>query len=290
MIAGTLARLDEPADEPLDSTFGDGGFPALEVSTTQDSFDDRPVQAGTVAGHVREPTRDVFISEDQSGDKRIVTERDERRETIATDWVADVTGTGLVVAESVQGSSPFAFPLDLFAARTDRQPERLVVDVEALHMAWNDAGTLGNVWMRGADGGDGASIDYHQQASADEPATIGFGFSRPWNGTVMQGVVYESGYVAVYNEDRPTAFVRFLEEELLDYAAPEDDDGQQATLGEAADEPECDRCGRETDSVDDTGYCVVCRDKRDEDGEDDGEAYANLDTVTEADGGEADGE
>lgn len=285
MIAGTLARLEESIDEPLESTFAeDGRFPALEVSTTQDSFDDRPIQAGTVAGRVNEQTQSVFVSEDQTGDKRIVTERDERQETVATDWVADVTGTGLLVIESVQGPGEFDFPLDLFAARTGRTPERLDIDVEALHMAWSDDDVLGDVWMRGADGGDGASIDYHQQASADEPATIGFGFTRPWNGTVMEGVVYESGYVAVYNESRPAPFVRFLTEELLNYVEVPDEGAAQATLDESGDDPVCEECGRETDTVDETGLCVMCRDKVEEDG-DEGFA-ANLDTVNVADGGE----
>ncbi|QLH78642.1 hypothetical protein HZS55_15690 [Halosimplex rubrum] len=290
MIAGTLVQLEEPIDVRLDSTFADdGSLPALEVSTTQDSFDGRPVQAGTVAGTVMTNTEDVFVSHGpDDDDHRIVTEPSEATTPVATDWVADVTGTGLIAIESVQGPGKYDFPLDLFAARTGRTPERLEIDVEKLHMSWTDAGTLGDVWMRGADGGDGATIDYHQQASADEPATIGFGFTRPWNNTVMEGVVYESGYVAVYNEDMPSAFVRFVEEELLAFTDVADGTADQATLGESSD-PECDRCGRETDTVDDSGYCMVCRDKVDEEGGSE-DGYANLDTVTEADGGAADGE
>jgi hypothetical protein len=285
MIAGTLVQLEDPADERLNSTFGDGDrLPALEVSSTQSSFDDRPIQRGTAAGTVQESFQEVFVSEDNDGDCRVVTEPEERHTTVATDWVADVTGTGLIAIESIQGPGEFDFPLDLFAARTDRRPQRLEVDVEKLHMAWDDDGVLGDVWMRGADAGDGASIDYHQRANAEEPATIGFGFERPWNGTIMEGVVYESGYVAAYNESRPTQFIRFVEEEMLPYAeVPDESSAAQTTLGDDSD-PECEECGRETDSVDDTGLCVVCRDKQEEDAE--GEEFGNLDTVHVADGGD----
>jgi hypothetical protein len=104
----------------------------------------------------------------------------------------------------------------------------------------------------------------------------------------MEVVVYEGGYVAVYNESRPTSFVRFIEEELLEFASVRGDDGaDQATLHEAAGGPECDRCGRESDTVDDSGYCVTCRDKLEAEGED---PYASLDTVTVADGGGEDAE
>jgi len=236
MIAGSLGQLETPTDEPLESWFNGHRFPALEVENTQQSFDDRPIQSGTAAGTVATTYEDIMVAEDTQGNPAtIAIERTEDRDAVATEWVADVTETGLIVPESVEGDGRLDFPFDLFYERCGSMVERLRVDVGEVHTDWNRKDTLGDVWMSGQDPGDGASIEYHGQADPEETPTIGLGFERPWNGTVQRGVVFESGYVAIYNETRPTAFIRFLDEELLEYAyAPgEDDEQQQATLGDA---------------------------------------------------------
>lgn len=285
MIAGTLARLESSADEPLETWFRDRGLPGIHVERTQSSFDDRPVQAGTAATRVEATEKRVDVGVSGSGTAVALDVTDEpSMETISTEWVADVTGSGLLAAASVNGDGKYPFPFDLFASVTDRDVERLRVDVSKLHAAWSAEDVLGDVWMVGSDDDQGASIDYHDRASPDEKPTIGMGFERPWSGTVERGVVYASGYVAVYSSNTASAFVRFVEEELLPYCETESEDSQQVTLGggdafadEVADhlegegfdiskdaEPQewtpgtCDRCGHDRDRTQEQQGETVC--------------------------------
>ncbi|WP_135363420.1 hypothetical protein [Halosimplex halophilum] len=146
-----------------------------------------------------------------------------------------------------------------------------------------------------ADGGNKGAL--YGQAIEDDPdlgdelqhtPLSDVGFEHRYGPESLKAYLAESGYVAAYGDEWATYdFVPWL----VDVVEPhlrDDEDGvheDQATLEEAADEPECDDCGRATDSVDDTGLCVVCRDKAEEDGAD---PYADLDTVTEANGGDGD--
>jgi len=283
MIAGTLLVLDEPTESPLESWFRGGRLPALEVRTTQTSFDDRPVQRGVAAASITNEQEVPEIATTVDGDsKSLITERREVSERMMIDWVADPTETGLIVASSIDGESPGDFPLDLFWDRCGSEPRLRHVDVESLHRAWNDEDALGDVWLNAADRGDGASIGYHADAATDHPATIGLGFKRPWSGTVMRGVIYESGYLALYSCDQPEDFVRFVEQELMPYfMEPGEEDGE-------GDGETCDGCGRESDTITD-GLCIVCRDKRDEEQADDSQTtIEDLDTVHE--GGEDGGD
>jgi len=299
MIAGTLAVLEDTADEPLESWFrGKSSLPALEVKKTQSSFDDRPIQSGVAADAVTRETKVPEVTVTIDGEPSGITEEPrEQGERISTDWVADVTGTGLIAIESVDGDGMLDFPLDLFYNLAGSKPVRQRVDIEALHIAWSDEDSLGDVWLNAADGGDGARIDYHQQADPEQKATIGLGFERPWNGTVMRGVVYESGYCAVYNCSRPTEFVRFVEEELLPFCDDDDGDAAQQLLGQSGDQSddsddseECDRCGRDADLSDYDGgrYCAVCIDYFEDEETGEGTDLDDLNTVNVTDGGDDD--
>lgn len=277
MIAGALARLEEPADEPLESWCRDGDLPALDVDESQRSLDGRPIQCGTAATVTEEKIASANVREDH-GRITIDEHRTRREIDVVSDWVADPTGTGLIVPETPDGEGDWAFPLDLIASRTDRHPERLEVDVAALEDAWSSDGGLTDVWMAGSEDLDGTSIEYHDHAARASDPTIGLGFERSWGGRVVRGVVYASGYVACYSLDHPGTFVAFLEEELLPFAfVPEDDEeSAQATLDDAGDEddqedvagdggdgitaPEdpnvCDHCGNEP-SLEDAEIEVV---------------------------------
>jgi len=272
MIAGTIALLEETCDEPLESWYrGESSLPALDVKDTQTSFDDRPIQNGLAADAVTREAKvpEVAVTVD-GGPSGIIKEPRERSERVVTEWVADVCGTGLIAIESVDGDGMFDFPLDLFYNRAGSRPVRQFVDVEELHIAWADDDSLGDVWLNASDGGDGAMIDYHQRADEEQPANIGLGFERPWNGTVMRGVIYESGYCAVYNCSRPTEFVRFVEDELLPFTEDGDEDSAQQLLGQSEEEDDEGDGGDETqpDDVDDE--------------------FANLDTVSMSDGSGSD--
>lgn len=227
MIAGSLAVLEQPTDEALESWFRNGrSLPALDVQRTQQSLeDDRPIQSGKAATTVETTHRDISVGVNTDGEPiAIDVDRYEGREQLVTDWVADVTDTGLIVAESTDGEGELAFPFDVFWNVTGQQPERLRVNIAALHEEWDRDGVLGDVWMTSADIGGGASIEYHDEADEDARPTIGMGFERPWSGKVMRGVVYESGYCAIYSSSSAPDVVRFLEEELLEFAGIPDDD------------------------------------------------------------------
>jgi len=255
MIAGTLGLLESPADEALNSHSGMVG--ALDVRDTQEYLDGGVVQSGVAAAQ-REVT-DELVHVTGSD---IEVERTETSHWTHTEWVADVQ-TGFVLAERTAGSDP-GFPWGVFRAATGRTVASAAIDTAAFIDAQDDP----DVWFTGADvdGRDDVRMDYHAAASlgstADAP-NIGVGFDIPWQGTTMRGIVYASGYVALFEETAgPVQFATFVRDEVLPFAAnPEDDDEQQESLPGI--DAECDECGRESETIAD-GLCVVCRDKRDE--------------------------
>lgn len=278
MIAGTLGLLDEPADEPLESNGGEAG--ALDVQDTQTYLDEAAVQTGLAAARVETRDEHVYIN-----GTSIDVEEVRGKTKTHTEWVADVE-TGFALAERTDSGQP-PFPWDVFRAACGSPVRTAEIDV----VGYIDAQDDPDVWFSGSDAEhrDDVQMDYH--ASADlsgEPPNIGIGFQTSWQGRSVRGVVYGSGYIAVYNEGvGPVQFARFVREEVLPHAAvPEDDEAEseQQTLDETA-ESECDRCERESDTVDDSGYCITCRDKLEEDGDD---PYGDLDTVTVSDGGDDD--
>lgn len=283
MIAGTLRQLEQPTDDALESAFpSEGEFPAFDVRNTQTSFDDRPIQTGLAATSVmRRKQVPMLVGQTQDDrDTMLITEPEERSQTLVTEWAADVTGTGLVAAESVDGDGKYDFPFGLLSNLTGGTFNLLAVDVEGLHIAWDDEDTLGDVWMTSADSGAGTSIDYHDNADKESRPTIGLGFECPWGNVVMRGVIYESGYIAVYNDRPATEFFRFIEEEILEFTEVIDDEVGQKQLGEATeesagDEPEvCNECGRESSSIGAIlpGLCIVCGDKKAEEVKEGGDA------------------
>jgi len=247
MIAGTIAVLETTKDEPLSDSFAEGGqLPGLSVESTQTSFDDRPVQEGTVAGEVATTREDITVGQNSDGEAvAIDVDRVETRKMKATNFVADVTGSGLIVPESVAGDGDFDFPLGTFWSVCGSAPVRQQFNIGQLHRDWQDKDVLGDVWMVGQNPGDGASMNYHKSADENATATFGLGFRRTWDNSVMEGVVYASGYVAIYNTSHISRFIRFVETEILPHSQGSDeepdpvdvndeeteDDQQQAKLG-----------------------------------------------------------
>lgn len=267
MIAGTIAQLDHAADDPLETAFQGGDLPALDVEQTQTTFEDTPVQSGVAATRIEVEREQASVTVDPDGDATgIHTTREPVLTDVTTNWVADVTESGLLAAASVGGDGPFDFPFDLIAAQTDRTPQRLTVDIEAMHEDWVEAEAdgLADAWMTGEDDGESTAMQYHDAADVETRPTIGLGFVRPWNGTVEKGVVYASGYVAVYTSDSATSFVQFVRDEVLPYASAGDDGGVQATLDT---DPECEGCGRPSENLTDYDgerLCPVCINQREE--------------------------
>ncbi|WP_277540255.1 hypothetical protein [Haloarcula laminariae] len=283
MIAGTLFLLDNVVEEPLETSFRNGRLPALEVNGTQETFGDSTVQRGKAAANIvteaEVPEVATVSGEDR---KTLITERREQSERMLVEWVADVTNTGLVLSSSVEGTEFDEFPVDLFLNATGEQAIPQYVDVEGLHIAWDDADELDSTWLNAAEGAEGSTIDYHANAHRDQPASIGLGFGRMWNGMVMRGVVYQSGYIALYSCDVPSDAVQFIAEEILPHCSESEEEVAGGDDGDA-----CSDCGRESDTIED-GLCIVCRDKREEEAEDGQTTIEDLDTVHEAGGGGGD--
>lgn len=229
MHAGTLGMLDEPADEALKSWRSDMGYPAIAV---QDTLGKSGIQLGLAAARIRTTVREVTVSGTET--PSISIDPVDTVGEIATKWIADVTETGIVVAESIGSDERFPFPFGTVSDRTGRWCTRQQIDVEALGDDWQTGNKLRDTWMVGGDDGTGASIQYHEKATDAREASIGLGFELAWDGSVANGVVYASGYLAIWNEWPTNRFVRFVDEEIGPYANPmeEDDDGEQQFLDE----------------------------------------------------------
>lgn len=226
MIAGTLAVLKSAASEPLEDYLHNAGLPALSVDRNQQ---------GKAAGRMDIVEQSISAGGLQDSDGVYIdVEQIESRQRVATEWVADVTDSGVILVESMAGSEP-PFPLGLFWDQTGREPIRQDIDVAELHRAWSRDDVLGEVWMTSsADEEEGASIAYHDAADESDTPTIGLGFRRPWDGTAIRGVVYESGYVALYSANTASKAVRFVADELLPFCEARGDVGSQVTLTEAS--------------------------------------------------------
>lgn len=220
MIAGTLAVV-ETGDGPLEPYIRDNGYPALTVHKTQTTVGDATPQSGAVAGRVESSATRVSTGQD-SGEPHIDVERTDSVETLATDWYADVTGSGIVLAESVAANEELPFPIDVIGGVLERSIERRQIDVQALHDRWDGDGGLSDVWMAGTDH-HGAAMAYHGQATIVDP-TMGLGFKRSWNGTTIKGVVWEGGYVALYNARHPADGLQFVADEILPFTESWDPD------------------------------------------------------------------
>jgi hypothetical protein len=274
MIAGTLALLEEPADETLDS-YHDGGYTALDVAGTQEYLDDAAVQSGKVAALVESTQEEIHLSGSD-----IDVERVETNERVVTDWVADTTDAGFVLAESTEPDDP-PFPFNVFQGRcnTDVVPAHIdpAAFVERQERRDRDVSTWfsGARYETGENQANDVSMGYGRDAN-QAGGNIGVGFETPWRGTTVRGVLYASGYVAIYNPSAwgPMQFARFVREEIVPVASvPEpEDEGEQSELPD--DTAKCKKCGRESDSVGDDGYCIVCQDKLEEEG-----TLDDLDTV-----------
>lgn len=252
MIGGTIALLEAAVGEPLESQ-GTGGFSTLDVRATQQYLDDSTVQRGRVCAHVESRTDEIHTD-----GTTIEVEQVGATDRVWTDWVADVVDGGFVAAERTAGSDP-PFPFDVFRATLETPVDPVEIDTAAFTEARPDGTTL---WMSGSKG---ETADDHRPndvtmsygPSANQTGNnVGVGFETPWQGTTARGVVYASGYCAIFNETwGAVKFARFVREAVLPHATvPDDESGAQSTLTGGV----CEECGRETEDLDD-GLCPVCQ-------------------------------
>ncbi|WP_135302617.1 hypothetical protein [Haloarcula amylovorans] len=109
-------------------------------------------------------------------------------------------------------------------------------------------------------------------------------YASPAVDGIMRVNLAASGYVEVWEPELSTyEFLEWVRADILPYVRGADEgrndaseqaeaDPDQPGLDEfEGDEPDsCQRCGRESDTINDAGYCIVCRDKREEEAATDG--------------------
>jgi len=235
MYAGTIARLDRPTDEPLENFFREGGLPALSVDQTQTRVegDKPPVHTGTAGKRIEKPRQEVSIGKNNDGEPTAIDVSSIPALTdVATQWVADPQDTGIIAAESTEGDGPFDFPFDVLAVATNRTPERLEIDVRDMYEAWESDDKIGSVTMNASDDGFKTTMEYGDEADGSKEPNIGLGFTRPHGGTIHEGVIYESGYVALYSCSSAAEFVAFVRDCVLPFCRAAEDDGTQVTFDE----------------------------------------------------------
>lgn len=220
MIGGTLAVFDEPLDEPLETDIR-GRRNGIDVDDTQQELGggEGPIQSGLAAGTVDGREQTVMFPTTADGEPAgIVVESEPTRDMVATEWVADPTGSGAIVATSTVEQDPIAFPWDVFTARVGPSVDPVRINTDALVSRWHGdeiGADLEDVWLQGDHDGDGTQINYHDSADADGGTGLGVGFKVAWDGALERGVAYESGYVAIYTLENPATFMRFLRDEIL---------------------------------------------------------------------------
>jgi len=231
MYAGTLARYQTPLDDSLDSWARAADTPpALDVRDTMQAFDGAPVQEGVAVSRAEETATHVAISASGSVD----IDRPSEMRLVTSKWVAEPTDTGLVAAASTAatGGNGAPFPFDVLGAQGGVPLDELEIDIQGLQDAWSEDRHLADTWMTGASH-SGTAMNYHSAASERDDADIGLGFEAAHGGTTLNGVVYASGYIALYDAATPSQFVSFVRDRVLDHCEAVVDEQDELTGGEA---------------------------------------------------------
>lgn len=239
MKAGTIGLLEGTADGPLED-YHDGGFTTVDVRDVQTYLDGATVQMGRMAATVEQDHEDVHVAGGS-----IEVDSATTNEQVWTPWVGDVEDAGFVVAERTASGDP-PFPFGVVWGQTGRRVAPAEVDVAAFVQNQNSDDRDWNAWMVGRkhdeheEAADDTAINYGKNALRKDAiqAEIGVGFRTPWRGTMVKGVLYGGGYVAIYEPSAwgSVQFARFIRQEILPVASvPEPDaTGEQTTLGEGA--------------------------------------------------------
>lgn len=260
MIAGTLGILEDTVTARLKSKNG-GGFTTLDVQGRDEYLDGAAVQYGRACSTVESTQEEIHVL-----DGEIEVESVGTKERVWTEWVADVTDAGFVVAERTHSENPM-FPFDLFRAATGETVDPARIDPGAFVRQQDDV----DLWFSGSKAEtpdtEPNDVDMGYGRDANQAGgNVGVGFETGWNGTTVRGVMYASGYVAVYNDTwGPMQFARFVRDAILPVAhVPDTEEGTEQDTLEETEEP-CPECGREVDG--DAELCIVCQDAAEERGE-----------------------
>lgn len=263
MKAGILSLLEDAPDASLSEI--NQNTRVLEIDHEQSYLDGSTYLEGQAAERTTEDEKRAQI-----GGGSIAVEKIREEKVLDTDFLADLENRFLLI-----GSSDGEFLYNMIWAQTGAQVNRAEIDiVDFVRTIRKREQSNLEYWMAAKGGDLGTKIGYHMDAedALARSANIGIGFEYRWQNSMLKGVVYESGYVALFEPKHwdSGAFLKWVNEELLQFADyPEDEEEtEQTRLDHAAADPY---------KVDGETYTQV-----DEDDIDSGEDQRSLEDLVEA--------
>jgi hypothetical protein len=232
MIAGTLALLEEPADEPLED-YHDSGRRAVDVDASHTYLDSYRVQTGRIAGRVSTETERVIVD-----GSHVEIERRDTEETVATPFVADVTDDGWILAERTHSTDEEhrpPWPFSQFQVVTGANVTPMGLDVPAFVERQEREGRNVSIEMTSHErehSGDTRINWERRNLEQGKRANVGAALTVEWRGEFVRLVVYESGYTAIWEPENaaPSLVARFVHDELIPVAVPlDEDEGDEET-------------------------------------------------------------
>ena len=235
MHDATFFLTHEEARDPEIPSKLDGEFPAVDAEGAH-YLDGNTVYFGTAADLIEEQNEEVTVDADE-----ITTNRAKALIPRAIDFYADVsTDPGFIGVSSASTGEWF---IKRVAAQTGVTVKETRIDVDGFADHIREQTETADAWnvSHSRDFGGGkekTSIDYHDAADIESArdGTIGLGFEYMWDDTFVEGVIYESGYVAIYsNGFIEELFAKWVREEVLPFLEidlGEDDESEQTTLTE----------------------------------------------------------
>jgi hypothetical protein len=229
---------DVPDDEDLVEKL-DGEFPAVDVEGTH-YLDGQTLYHGEAAARIHEE-RDLPMPTNGG----IAVEPLEASRRVLVDFYADLQ-EGWAGVSSGDGE----WFVDEYLYNKHRlDAYEMYVGMESWIQDFVDEDTA-TVWgltysVESGDETTRAGAQFHRDASieqierdAEDISGVGFGYS--WGNNPIRGVIYESGYVAVYSQSvSESMFARYLSDHVLPYTVSSADrtlHTEQSTLGETDDE------------------------------------------------------
>ncbi|UIO98928.1 hypothetical protein Hbl1158_10315 [Halobaculum sp. CBA1158] len=209
----------------------DGELPAVESEATQ-YLDGHTVYHGTAADLVEEQAETVHV--DGSG---VTTSREATLRKRAVDFYADVSSDPGIIGVSSESKGEWFLKRAGAQLGVSVKKTRINVDAFAAHVReQTETADAWNVSRSRDYGGDKeeTSIDYHDAADieAAERGTTGLGFEYFWGDDYMRGILYESGYVALYKDCITEVFAKWLRDEVLPFLEVDRDEEEETTQSE----------------------------------------------------------
>mgnify|MGYP000165098667 CR=1 FL=1 len=235
MHDATFFLTHEEARDPEIPSKLDGEYPAVDAEG-QTYLDGHTIHFGTAADLV-----EIQREETNLDASEITTSRAKALVPRAVDFYADVsTDPGFIGVSSASNGEWF---IKRVAAQTGVTVKETRIDVDAFAEHIREQTETADAWnvSHSRDFGgpkEKTTIDYHDAADIDSArnGTIGLGFEYMWNDAFIDGVIYESGYVANYSDGLlEEGFAQWIREEVLPFLENDDGDeeeSEQTTLSE----------------------------------------------------------